>query len=146
MYEGSLLVARISMVDVSQCASEQVWSWFLNPPQDLCCTLTGDLMVQCRHALENLKDLPIHLDITHQSVYQLWIREFFGIAYCIALLFSLISFRCQTCTLFAICLEHRSVYLYRISPQSHTGKENANSLYFLPQTLFFRIYAKLNKS
>lgn len=49
MYGGSLLVARISMADVSQCASEQVWSWFLNPPQDLCCTLTSDLMVQCRY-------------------------------------------------------------------------------------------------
>lgn len=67
MYEGSLLVARISMVDVSQCASEQVWSWFLNPPQDLCCTLTGDLMVQCRHALENLKDLFVFLARTANS-------------------------------------------------------------------------------
>lgn len=84
-------------------------------------------------------ELPIHLDITHQlrSLYQLRIREFLGTVYYITLLFSLITLKCQTCALFANSLLHKSVYLHRISPLSHTGKANANSLYFIPQMLFF---------
>lgn len=82
----------------------------------------------------------------YSSATELQIREFFGTAYYTTVLLSVMTLKCQTCPLFANSLLHTSVYLHRISPQSHIGKVNANGLYFSPQTLFFHTWTQLNKS
>lgn len=82
----------------------------------------------------------------YSSTAELQIRKFFGTDYYIAVLLSLMTLKCQTCPLFANSLLHKSVYPCSISPQSHIGKTNANSVYFLPQMLFFHTWTQLNKS